>query len=95
MRNVTLQTSCLALGFALEIELVGVVDEPVEDGVGQRGIGNPVVPVLDGELGGDDGGFLLVTIVKDFKQISSGRGFERRGRSPGLGEAWAAGRIER
>jgi hypothetical protein len=33
-----------------------VVDEAVEDGVGERWIADHVVPVIDGHLAGDDGG---------------------------------------
>lgn len=36
----------------MQIELVGIVHEAVEDGVGQSGIANELVPALDGELAG-------------------------------------------
>ena len=32
------------------------VHEPVEDSVGERGVADVVVPVLDGQLAGDEGG---------------------------------------
>lgn len=32
----------------------GVVDEPVHDGVGQGGLGDVVVPLVEGQLGDDD-----------------------------------------
>ncbi len=41
--------------FSFQIDLVGVVYEAVEDGVGKGGIADPFVPVLDGELAGDQG----------------------------------------
>ena len=48
------------LGFShrlsLQADLVGVVDEAVEDGVGQGGIADVLVPVFDGQLAGDEGG---------------------------------------
>ena len=37
-----------AHGFSLEDESIAVVDEAVEDGVGERGFAEPGVPVLEG-----------------------------------------------
>jgi len=37
-------------GLSFEGEPVGAMDQPVEDGVGHRGIGDGAVPVLDGQL---------------------------------------------
>ena len=34
---------------------MGVVDEPVENGVSQSGVADGLVPMIDGELAGDDG----------------------------------------
>ena len=45
----------LAHAFPFQDEAVGVVDEAVEDGVGQRRIADDVVPVFDRNLAGDDG----------------------------------------
>jgi hypothetical protein len=39
-----------------------VVQEPIEDGVGDRGVTDPAVPVLYGQLSGDDGGVPLGAI---------------------------------
>jgi hypothetical protein len=50
---------------------VGVVDEAVEDGVGDGGIGDDLVPVLDRHLAGDDGRSPLVTIIDDFEEIAA------------------------
>ena len=38
-----------------QLELVGVVDEAVEDGIGERGVAEQVVPFLERELTGDQG----------------------------------------
>jgi hypothetical protein len=35
---------------SFQIKLVGVVDEPVQDGVGLGGVADGGMPVLDGEL---------------------------------------------
>ena len=41
-------------GVSFEFDGVGVVDEAVEDGVGERGFADEFVPVLEGQLGGDE-----------------------------------------
>ena len=43
-------------GASLELELVGVVDESVEDGVGEGWVAEPLMPLSQGELAGDEGG---------------------------------------
>jgi hypothetical protein len=42
---------------------VGVVDQAVEDGVGVGGIADQRVPLIDGELAGDDGGVAAVAVL--------------------------------
>ena len=34
---------------------MGIMDESVEDGVGQRRVSYGLVPMIDGQLAGDDG----------------------------------------
>lgn len=46
----------LAHGVALEGEPVGVVNQTIEDGVGERWIAEVGVPVLDTQLTGDQRG---------------------------------------
>ncbi len=50
---------------------MGVVDDPVEDGVGDRGLADHVVPLGDGQLGGDERGFSPVAFLEDFQQIEA------------------------
>ena len=50
---------------------MGVVDEAVEEGIDDGGIGDDLVPVLDRHLAGDDGGSALVAIVDDFEEIAT------------------------
>ena len=50
---------------------MGVVDEAVEDGVGDGGVGDDLVPMLDRHLTGDDGRSALVAIVDDFEEIAT------------------------
>jgi hypothetical protein len=41
----------LAHGFAVELDAMGVVDQAVEDGVGEGRLADEVVPAVDRELG--------------------------------------------
>ena len=52
----------LSHGFSFQGDLVGVVYESVQNGVGEGGIADGVVPVFEGELVGDEGGFSLVSV---------------------------------
>ena len=44
-----------AHGLTVEFEPVGVVNEAVEDGIGEGGFVDDGVPRIDGELAGDQG----------------------------------------
>ena len=56
--------------FAMELDPVRVVDDPVEDGVGQRGVADDLVPVVDRHLAGDDQRAGAVAILDDLQQIA-------------------------
>ena len=43
------------------------MDEPIEDGVGDGGVGDRFVPVIDWELAGHDGGAAIVPIIDDLQ----------------------------
>ncbi len=53
------------------------MDEAVEDGVGIGRIADHGVPILDGQLAGDDGRAAAVAFLKDFQQVVPGLGVER------------------
>ena len=57
-------------GFSFQLYLVGIVDQAVEDGVGQGGVAEEVMPVCEGELAGDDGGFSVESVIEDFQQVA-------------------------
>ncbi len=57
----------LAHGLALELEAVGVVDDAIEDGVGDRRLADQVMPFVDRNLGGDRGGFAAIAFLGDFQ----------------------------
>ena len=56
---------------------MGVVDEAVEDGVGVGRVADHLVPFVDGELAGDDGGAAAVAFFEDLEEIVAGAGVER------------------
>jgi len=47
------------------------VEEPVADGVGQRGLADVIVPLGRGELTGDDRGAAAVPVLKDLEQVAA------------------------
>ena len=52
---------------AFESDAITVVDEPIEDGVGERRLVDVGMPLIDGELAGDERGFLVVAILQDLQ----------------------------
>jgi len=56
---------------------MGVVDDPVEDGIRQGGVFEVIVPEIDWDLGDQDTGALLPAVVKDLKQMTDLIGLER------------------
>src|SRR3974390_747429 len=60
----------IAHGLAFQLKAVGIVDQPIQDGVGYRGVVNHAVPFLHRELTGDEGGAQPVAIIEDLQQVS-------------------------
>ncbi len=54
-----------------KFDAVGVVDKAIQHGVGDRGISNHIVPVVHGDLAGNDGRALLVAIFDNLQEIAS------------------------
>ena len=50
---------------------MGVVDESVEDGIGEGGVCDGFVPVVEGDLGGDEGGACLVSVFDYLEEVSA------------------------
>lgn len=69
----------LAQAFSLEFDAMGVVDDAVEDRVGQCGIADNLVPAVGGHLAGDDQRARVVAILDDFQQIPPLLGGQRLG----------------
>jgi len=53
------------------------MDQAVEDGVGVGGVADQSVPLIDGELAGDDGGAAAVAVLEDLQEVVAGRRVER------------------
>ena len=56
---------------AFEGDTVGVVDDSVEDGIGDGGFADHVMPLGNGQLRGDEGGFSPVALFEDFQEIEA------------------------
>ena len=61
--------TALAQALAGKLDAIGVVDDAVEDGVGEGGNADQVVPSINGDLTGDDERSLVMTVFDDFEQI--------------------------
>ena len=58
-------------GFSLECDDVGVVDESVQNGVGQGVVTDGFVPVFDGHLCGDKGGRPVIAVFHNLEEVFS------------------------
>ena len=53
-----------------QLDAIGVMDESIEDGVGDGGIADDFVPAVDGDLTGDDGRSALKSVLHDLEKIA-------------------------
>ena len=60
-----------AHGGALDDDAVGLVEEAVEHGLGQGGVGHGAVPGVDRQLTGDQGGAELSAVLDDLQEIAT------------------------
>ena len=74
----------LSHGGPVEVDPVCVMDDTVEDGVGDRGFAGDVVSFVDGQLAGDQDRGVLVSVLDDFHEVASLIGAEAPG-SPSCG----------
>ena len=56
---------------AFEGDTMGIVDYPVEDSVGDGRFADHVVPLGNGQLGGNQGRFAPVALFEDFEEIEA------------------------
>src|SRR6202171_2320078 len=69
--------SCPAHAFAGEFDAVGIVNEPVQDGVGIGRIADYFEPSVYWKLRGNHRGAASVAFLEDFQKIVTGGGVER------------------
>lgn len=53
--------------FSFQFDLVAVVQQTIENGVSQGRIANGLVPLVDRQLAGNQGGAQTMTILHDFQ----------------------------
>jgi hypothetical protein len=56
---------------------VGVVNQPVEDGVGISRVANEGVPFVDGDLTGENSRATPIAFLEDLVEVTTGTGVER------------------
>ena len=61
----------LAHGSPFELNAVGIVDQTIQDGISGGRISDLLMPVGDGELGGEDRGSTVVAILADLVKVPS------------------------
>ena len=66
----------LALGFTGDLDAVGVVDDAIEDGVGDCWFRDHPGPVLHGDLTGDQQRGPGVALLDDLEQVAAALGGE-------------------
>jgi hypothetical protein len=53
-----------------KVDAISVVDDAGEDGVGEGGNPDQIVPAIDGNLPGDDERAFVVTVLDDFEEVA-------------------------
>lgn len=59
-----------------EIDAIGVVNEAIQDGIGQRWVCDDFVPAIQGHLTGDDRRATLVAVFDDLEEIATHLGYQ-------------------
>src|SRR5271155_969868 len=57
--------------WAAQLNAMRVVDDAVQDRIGQSGIADQVVPAVHRDLAGDQGGATPATILGDFEHVAA------------------------
>ena len=59
-----------AQALAGQLNSIGVVNDAIEDRIGERGNADQIVPTIHGNLAGDDERALVVAVLDDFEQAA-------------------------
>ena len=71
--SVSVKVLFLSYGTSFELNSVSVVNQSVQDGIGNGGVPDMIMPVFDRELTGDQSGTRSIPVFDDFEQVSSFR----------------------
>lgn len=63
--------------FAAELDAMGVVNDAIEDGIGQRWIADDLVPTVDWHLAGDHDGAGVISILDNLQEVAALLGVQR------------------
>ena len=61
----------LSHGPSFQLNAVSIVNQSIQNGIGDRWIPDMVVPVFDGELAGNKGRGIAMAVFNDFEKIFS------------------------
>lgn len=61
----------LAYRFALHGNVVGLMHDPIQDGLGDGDVGKPLRPAILWNLAGDEGGLHSIPIVEDLQETTA------------------------
>ena len=59
-----------AYGRPVQFQPIGVVDDAIENGVGEGRLTDDIVPLVEGELAGDERRAAAIAVLDDFHQIA-------------------------
>src|SRR5436190_9275020 len=77
LRFIRFPPTLLTHGFPGEFDAEGVVDQSVENAIGDCRIADLLVPVSDGHLGSKDDGSPLIAVIADFQKVAALSIFQR------------------
>src|SRR6266853_1589092 len=67
----------LAQAVAAELQAMGVVNDAIEDGVGEGGLADQVMPAVNRDLAGDQRGAAAIAVLDNFQHVVALLGTER------------------
>ncbi len=60
---------CFSHRFPFEFKGIGSMDKPIQDGIGERGIPDAIMPFRPADLGGQDGRSKIVAVLQDLEEV--------------------------
>ena len=69
----------LSHGGPVEVDSMGIVNDAIEDSVGEGGFADDIVPFRQRQLAGDQDGGVLISVLDDFHEVATLIGIEAVG----------------